>query len=149
MFSFKTFPGWIKLVALTLSFNLLVVPLMAQAAENNSLPQDQELSYEQICAQAEEDATKDEGGAIGYGIGGFLCGIVGYLIASASKTQVPAARLVGKDSNYAQAYTACYEKKAKSIRTKAACTGWVIGAVVSIVYLAASGGFETETTTTY
>lgn len=148
MLTFKTFPLWIKAISLILCFNLLALPVLAQAAENSAINQDQqqELDYARICAQAEADAEKDEGGAIAFGIGGFLCGVIGFLIAYASTPKAPAERLVGKDPNYVQAYSTCYEKKAKSIRTKAACTGWSMAVLVGVIYVAASGGFSAETT---
>ena len=143
MFSFGTFPRWIKALSIILCIQLVSFPILLQAAENNSIPP-QEQSYEQICAIAEADARHDEGGAMGYAIGGFICGIFGWLFAIANEAKTPAGRLVGKDSNYVLAYSTCYEKRVKKIRTKAACTGWAVGTAVSLAYLAATGGFSTD-----
>lgn len=135
-----------KIMAVILMINILAVPVLAQEVEKTP-PQPQEQSdYTQICETAKVDANAD-GGTTGYAIGGFLCGIFGYLIAAASAPQVPASRLVGKDANYVQAYSSCYEKQAKKIRKSAACTGWAIGSSVSLLYLALSGGFESGTST--
>ena len=49
MFSFGTFPRWIKALSIILCIQLVSFPILLQAAENNSIPP-QEQSYEQICA---------------------------------------------------------------------------------------------------
>jgi len=130
----------IKMIAIVLSFNLFALPILLQAVETNSIiVQQEEEDYQMICATAEADAEEDEGGATGYGIGGFLCGIFGWLFATISKPKPPASRLVGKSETYVAAYSDCYEAKAKSIRTHAACMGWVAGAVVSLLILSLGG----------
>ena len=89
--------------------------------------------YNQICDIAQKDAGIDEGSGLGYGAGGFLCGCFGWLYVEIKSAKPPSARLIGKDMNYVLAYKSCYEKKAKSIRRTAACTGWAISSALSIL----------------
>ncbi|GEM_PF-2331638 len=113
-----------------LSFLILTIPVtqaLAQAQTTN-----QELSAEQIIAIAEADASEDTNATI-YGLGGFCCGIFGWLFAMLSKPDVPSARLVGKSADYVTVYSNAYRNKVKSLRTHAACVGWAIGTTVSIV----------------
>jgi len=142
-----------RFLAIIISANILVIPIIVQAGETKLVKlqqQDQQQDPEQaedfgaICMQAEFDAEKDEEGAIGYGFAGFLCGIFGWLFAHASSPKVPAKRLVGKSQNYVEAYSSCYEKKAKKIRTSAACTGWLVGASVGLLIFTISSAQALE-----
>ena len=142
MVSYRIFPLWIRTLSLLICISVLALPIMVQAQINDSMAQQQEeQDYQMICAQAEEDAQRDEGGATGYMLGGCLCGVFGFLIAYGSSPKAPSDRLVGKDPNYVHAYSKCYEQKAKKIRTSAACTGWLVGSAVSFAILF-SGGTE-------
>jgi len=137
MISIYSKTGLTKIIAIILCFNLFTLPIFVQAIETNSITiQEEEEDLEMVCVKAETDAEEDENGALGYGIGGFLCGLFGWLFATISKPKAPAARLVGKSENYVAIYSDCYEKKAKKIRTGAACTGWSIAiSVGALIYL--------------
>lgn len=100
-------------------------------------------SAEKIMQEAEADAHADVSGTV-FGIGGFFCGIFGWLAATLISPDVPSARLIGKSSNYVSIYTQAYKDKVKSIRTTAACTGWVLGSAVSVLILTSSGGLNTK-----
>ena len=123
---------------------LLLVPIAQVLAQTAGTQQ--EPSYLEVKTQAEADAKQDTSG-IGYGFGGFFCGIFGWLFAMLISPDVPTARLIGKSPSYVAIYTESYKSKAKSIRTSAACIGWGIGAAVSLAILAATGGFEGKKTT--
>lgn len=124
----------VPLIAL-LSVLLVAIPLTGALAQQQTTPQ--EPSAADIIRQAESDADADESGTI-YGVGGFLCGIFGWLLATLSSPDVPAARLVGKSSNYVVMYSDAYKRKAKSNRTNAACIGWGIGSAVSLAIILSS-----------
>lgn len=126
-------------------FVVLLCALLIAAPISQALAQEQESQQEpseaETIQQAETDARADQSG-FGYGVGGFLCGIFGWLFATLSSPDVPAARLVGKSSNYVVVYSEAYKSKAKSIRTRAACTGWGIGALATVAIFAATGGLS-------
>jgi hypothetical protein len=125
-----------KLFAITIVLLMLVQPI---AAQDTNTDKEKKTDYSQVCEQAKHDASDDEGSGLGYGAGGFLCGIFGWLFAELSSPRAPSAQLIGKDANYVRAYTSCYEKKAKSIRRTAACVGWAISVPVSYLIITASG----------
>ena len=131
---------FVKMIALTLSIMLFAAPLMAQSIDNAAVAQSQELDFEMIRVQAEADAQADAGGAIGYAVGGFLCGIFGWILAATSSVKVPADRVLGKEPGYVMAYSDVYESKVKSIRKKSACTGWVLGSTISLLMMSTSSG---------
>ncbi|MBM2815430.1 MAG: hypothetical protein HW421_2192 [Ignavibacteria bacterium] len=142
MFIFNRIQPISKSIATLITLLILIQPLTAQTTKSDwEKSKDdwgkkkESTDFKQICDIAEDDARADEGNAIGYGAGGFLCGIFGWLVAELSSPRTPSARLIGKDLNYSTAYTTCYEKKAKSIRRTSACTGWVIGSTVSIILI--------------
>ncbi|MBI3194993.1 MAG: hypothetical protein HYZ34_11105 [Ignavibacteriae bacterium] len=136
MLSFFTQSIYTKLLIVFLCCLMIATPVSRVFAQEMM---QQDPSAEIIMAQAEADAQEDVSGAV-YGIGGFLCGIFGWLAATLSSPEVPAVRLIGKSSNYVSIYSEAYKSKAKSIRTTAACTGWAIGAAVSLIIFAAGGG---------
>jgi hypothetical protein len=136
MLSFFTQSIYSKSLIVVLCCLMIATPISQALAQEMT---QQDPSAEIIMAQAEADAQEDVSGTV-YGIGGFLCGIFGWLAATLSSPDVPAARLVGKSSNYVSIYTEAYKSKAKSIRTTAACTGWAIGSAISLIVLAAGGG---------
>ena len=141
MMSFFNNSIFSKLLIVVLCGLLIATPVSQVFAQELMAQQDP--SAELIMAQAEADAQTDVNGMV-YGVGGFLCGIFGWLAATLSSPDVPAARLIGKSSNYVSIYSQAYKDKAKSIRTSAACTGWAIGAAVSLVIFAAGGGATTS-----
>ncbi|MFH1052555.1 MAG: hypothetical protein V1779_16675 [bacterium] len=121
-----------KLFAIIISLLIFIQPLAAQEPDTDK---DKKVDYSQVCDQAKKDAADDEGSALGYGAGGFLCGIFGWLFAELSSPRAPSAKFIGKDATYAKAYSSCYEKKAKSIRRTSACVGWAIGSTLSLVLI--------------
>lgn len=132
MLSIYNYSKLFKAITVLLCFMMFVTPIINVFAQTNTV--NQEPSYAQIQATAEADAREDESG-IGYGIGGFFCGIFGWLFAQVSSPDVPASRLIGKSTNYVAVYAEAYKRKAKSIRTTAACIGWAIGSTVSLIIM--------------
>lgn len=122
----------LKVFTILLCFMMFVTPIINVLAQTKTM--NQEPSYAEIQAQAEADAREDESG-VGYGIGGFFCGIFGWLFAQLSSPDVPATRLIGKSANYVAIYAEAYKRKAKSVRTTAACIGWAIGSTVSLIII--------------
>ena len=53
-----------------------------------------------------------------------------------SEPNPPAAQLLGKSPEYVVAYTDCYRKKGKSIKTKNALYGCLVGTGVTVVIYA-------------
>ena len=68
---------------------------------------------------------------------GCLFGLLGIGAAYAIEPSPPASRLIGKSSDYVAIYTDCYKDEGRSIQTKAAVKGCVVGALVQLaLYLA-------------
>ena len=145
MMIFERFPRLLRSIVLVVCCLILALPVAQALAQTNGTQQE-DPSFLEIKTQAEQDAKQDVSG-FGYGVGGFFCGIFGWLFATLSNADAPASRLIGKSPTYVSIYVESYKSKAKSIKTTAACIGWGIGTVASIAIIAASGGFEKKTTT--
>jgi hypothetical protein len=91
-----------------------------------------------ICAQAQMDATTDVNKVLWIG-SGCLLGVIGILIGYVASPSVPASRIMGKSSEYLQAYTTCYTDKGKSEQGMNAIIGCGISsAVFGVIYLIAA-----------
>lgn len=95
----------------------------------------------QACDQASADA-KDGHSGMGYGIGGFFCGVFGLIFAYSSNPRVPADKLLGKSPDYVSTYTRCYKQEAKSKNIRASLFGWGIGTVVALAVIWAAAESE-------
>lgn len=130
-------------LALILSFSLLVTPLLANTTPAlTAPPQDAGTG----CMDGERQAQSDVNGTTWFAIG-CLAGLIGYLIAM-QEPNPPATQLIGKSPEYVAAYTDCYRKKGKDIKTKNALYGCLVGyGVVGIFYailIAAAADDDTD-----
>jgi hypothetical protein len=93
------------------------------------------------CSDAERQATTDVSGGTWFAIG-CLAGFIGWLIAYSMDTNPPAASLVGKSPEYVAAYSDCYKKKAKGIKSNRALVGCLISTgaalIIDVAVLASS-----------
>jgi len=85
------------------------------------------------CANAERQARSDISGGTWFLIG-CVIGPIGYLLAM-SEPNPPSTHLLGKSPEYVAAYTDCYRRMGKSIKTKNAMTGCLIGVSINVVLL--------------
>ena len=131
MFTSNGFPFWFKSVVVLLICSLTTLSI-ATVVPISKPSQEEPQEVERIRAQAEADAVADGGDKTTYGIGGFLCGILGYIFAAASNVTVPPERLIGKSPTYVEAYSDSYTQKVKKMRKSAACTGWIFGAIIAL-----------------
>ena len=83
------------------------------------------------CADAERQARSDISGGTWFLIG-CVIGPIGYLL-SMTEPNPPSTHLLGKSPEYVAAYTDCYRRMGKSIKTKNAMTGCLVGTGVSIL----------------
>ncbi len=109
-----------KFLIVLLSWSMLFVPLFAQNAENT-------------CAQAQLDAQTDVNSNLWFGAG-CLFGLIGWGAAYVIEANPPATRMLGKSPEYVALYSDCYRAEAKTIQTKKALNGCLIGACVSVVF---------------
>ena len=87
------------------------------------------------CLQAQMDAERDVTGPLWFGAG-CLFGILGVGAAYLIEPSPSAMGLLGKSPEYVAAYTDCYKDKGRSIQTKNAWTGCLIGvAAETVIYL--------------
>lgn len=86
------------------------------------------------CADGERQAQSDISGGTWFAIG-CLAGLIGYLIAL-SEPNPPAMQLMGKSPEYVAAYTDCYRNKGKSIKSKNALYGCLVGTGATVVIYA-------------
>lgn len=144
---------WSKTISVLICLLLLCIPIVSMAqsggdseklgsveikeiAEQDAVSggDSEKLGTVEIIIIAEQDAVTDAGDAFGYKAGGFFCGIFGWIFALSSNCQPPAYRMIGKDADYIYVYASAYSKKVKNIRIKAACSGWLLGAAVSLAF---------------
>jgi hypothetical protein len=118
-----------------IALGFIANPVALNAAESEELAN--------ACKQAEFDAQRDVNGAL-WVAAGFFGGIFGVAAAYLIEPTPPASRLIGKSSEYIQAYTDCYTSKAKSIQTNKAITGCVVSGLLlaawSVLAALASSG---------
>lgn len=112
-------------VALILALLLICIPFQA-----NLYSQDAQ-EVQTACLDGERQAQSDINGGTWFIIG-CLAGLIGYLIAL-SEPNPPATQLLGKSPDYVAAYTDCYRRKGKDIKSKKALTGCLIGTLASAV----------------
>lgn len=110
-----------------LSLSLLIIPFMT----NTMQAQAQDAAT--ACLDAERQATSDVNSTTWLAIG-CLTGVIGYLIAM-QESNPPATQLLGKSPEYVAAYTDCYRKKTKQIKTKNALTGCLVATAAYVVYM--------------
>ena len=84
------------------------------------------------CANAERQASSDISGGTWFLIG-CVAGPIGYLIAM-SEPNPPSTHLLGKSPEYVAAYTDCYRRKGKSIKTKGALYGCLVATGVQLIF---------------
>jgi hypothetical protein len=118
-----------KPVSLTLILLLLFVPLLAQQGESAN-----------DFLQGKADGEMDARGNPLWILGGVLCGIFGVAGAYFIKPSPPTEALIGKSAEYVMGYTEGYQNKGRNKNAGYACGGWAI----SIVIIAAAGGFNTS-----
>jgi len=118
-------------IVATLCLMLLALPLSANLALAGDVSRQDATTG---CAEGERQARSDISGGTWFAIG-CLAGLIGYLIAM-SEPNPPAMQLMGKPPEYVAAYTDCYRNKGKSIKTKNALTGCLVGTGVSVVIYA-------------
>ncbi|MCD6531997.1 hypothetical protein J7K99_06115 [bacterium] len=106
----------------------LVVPLFAESRDVTT----------KACTDAKLDAQIDINTTLWMGAG-CLFGLLGVGAAYVIEPSPPASRLLGKSAEYVAIYTDCYKEEGKSIQTKAALKGCVVGTLVAwALYLALS-----------
>lgn len=100
------------------------------------------------CSDAERQARSDISGGTWFLIG-CVIGPIGYLLAM-SEPNPPSTQLLGKSPEYVAAYSDCYRRMGKSIKTKNAMTGCLIsvGAQVLLLVLWLVLWYEVEDTVT-
>ena len=120
----------IRITSIFLILNLLALPLLAQDAASSLTIE----RIEALKAEAQTDA-KAMDKTTGYFIGGFFCGIIGFIIAVSSTPEAPVKNLVelpdAEKTIYADAYVAAAKKK----RNTSACTGWLLGTTIALILL--------------
>jgi len=131
-------------ICVMLAFALLVIPIISKdMLATAALPQDAQTA----CADAERQAQSDINGTTWMAIG-CLTGLIGYLIAM-QEPNPPATHLLGKSPEYVAAYTDCYRKKGKEIKTKNALYGCLAGtAAYVLLWVIVIAAAEEEATDT-
>ena len=125
-----SYKGFVSLIAFSLCFSLVIIPISVNASEAKAMNLPQEAS--QACADAEAQAQQDVNGTTWLAIG-CLLGVTGWIIAMVVKSNPPASALVGKSPEYVAQYSDCYTKKAKEIKTKNALYGCLISTGAAIL----------------
>jgi len=112
-----------KRAVVILALLVLVVPFFAQSDDVTT----------KACTDAKLDAQKDINTTLWMGAG-CLFGLLGVGAAYVIEPSPPASRLLGKPSDYVAIYTDCYKEEGKSIQTKAAVKGCIIGALAQVAF---------------
>ena len=113
-----------KVVSTLIILSLITVPVIVLAQDAGD-----------ACLQAQMDAERDVTGPLWFGAG-CLFGILGVGAAYLIEPSPSAMGLLGKSPEYVAAYTDCYKDKGRSIQTKNAWTGCLIGvAAETVIYL--------------
>ena len=113
-----------KFVSTLIILSLIAVPVITLAQDAGD-----------ACLQAQMDAERDVTGPLWFGAG-CLFGILGVGAAYLIEPSHSAMGLLGKSPEYVAAYTDCYKDKGRSIQTKNAWTGCLIGAATeTVIYL--------------
>ena len=84
------------------------------------------------CMDAERQARSDISGGTWFLIG-CVAGPIGYLIAM-SEPNPPSTHLLGRSPEYVAAYTDCYRKMGKSIKTKNALYGCLLAVGIQAIW---------------
>lgn len=100
---------------------LLVTPILVNADDASS-----------AIVAADRNAKANTSGALWFGAG-CLFGLLGVGAAYIMEPSPSSSALLGKSPSYVSAYTEEYKSVGKSIQTKNALTGCVVGAVVETV----------------
>jgi len=114
-----------RLVSVSILLSILSLPLLA-------LAQDEEAG--DACLQAQLDAQSKVNGTIWLGAG-CLFGLLGVGAAYLITPTPSAVALLGKSPDYVAVYTDCYADEGRSIQTKNAWLGCLLGgAAEALVY---------------
>lgn len=117
-------------VSTVLCIVLCLTPLLAHAQD---VFDEAKQTYEgDPCATAHRDAEMSVNKTTWF-IVGCLAGVVGWIIAYAIEPNPPASGLVGKSPQYVATYSDCYRSKGKSLQSRAALNGCLIGTAVSVL----------------
>ena len=129
-------------LGLLLALTFIIQPFayaLALAQEADATQKSAETAKAIGCSDGERRAKEDINTTTWLAIG-CLAGLIGYLIAL-SEPNPPATELLGKEPEYVASYTDCYRNEGKSIKSKNALTGCLVGTAASvalIVIIAAS-----------
>jgi hypothetical protein len=99
-----------------------------------------------IAEQARLDARVDVKGGLWFVVG-CLLGLIGWIIAYVIEPNPPATRLLGKSADYVAVYIDSYKKEGKSIQSKRALSGCLVGEGITILLYAII--YATAGTSTY
>ena len=111
-----------RFVVVFLGVLLLVTPILMNADDSAS----------SAIIAADRDARANTNGALWFGAG-CIFGLFGVGAAYVIEPSPSAQVLLGKSPKYVAAYTSEYKSVGKSIRTKNALTGCVVGGVVETI----------------
>jgi hypothetical protein len=126
---------------------VLCSSLFAQVQNSSAISENSGAVRAEAEATALRDVHNDINGTGWYFIG-CLGGVLGVLVAYVFDSNVPAARLIGKSSEYAIAYSDTYLREAKKIKTKKAWSGCITFGVVYAVYVVVVAIVASSNTTT-
>lgn len=125
--------GITSCIVLCLSLMIVALPLSANIALAGTVEKNNQ-DAQAGCTDGERQAQSDISGGTWFAIG-CLAGLIGYLIAM-SEPNPPAMQLLGKSPEYVAAYSDCYRKKGKNIKSKNALTGCLVGTGATVVLYA-------------
>ena len=118
---------------LILSFSLIIQPITVNTyAFSNPDP----------VADARLHAGHESGGT--WFLIGCVGGFIGYIVATAITPNPPATALVGKDEQYVATFTDVYQSEVKSIRTRNAMYGCLVGTGATVLLYVAAVAAATE-----
>lgn len=104
-----------KVVSTLIIFLMIAVPIIVLAEDAGD-----------ACLQAQMDAERNVSGPLWFGAG-CLFGILGVGAAYLIEPSPSAMGLLGKSPEYVAAYTDCYKDKGRSVQTKNAWIGCLVG----------------------
>jgi len=106
-----------RVVSTLIILSMIAIPLIVIANDAGD-----------ACLQAQMDAERDVNSTLWLGAG-CLFTLLGVGAAYLIEPSPSAVSMLGKSPEYVAAYTDCYKDKGRSIQTKNAWTGCLIGAV--------------------
>ena len=96
-----------------------------------------EMTQEEICAQAQEDTKSEVGMRFLWAGLGCLCGVFGILGGYLIPMPVPSEKIMGKSSAYVETYTKCYQDATKNVDGLMAITGCSTAVSIYLILWAA------------